>query len=71
MGDRAVVSVWKQQQYGFRKMNLYDTSLTEFIPNHSGIIKDLKYITSDMVLSTGLDKTLKLTSLQSNQVVLK
>ncbi|KAG2205032.1 hypothetical protein INT47_002656 [Mucor saturninus] len=70
MGDRAVVSVWKEQKYGIRKMNLYDITSTEFIPNHSGIIKDLKYNTENMVLSTGLDKTLKLTSLQSNQVVL-
>lgn len=72
MEDRVVLSVWKNmhQQYGLRKINLYDPTQTEFISNHSGIIKDLKHTTNNLILSTGLDKTLKLTSLLSNQVVL-
>ncbi|KAG2230875.1 hypothetical protein INT48_003038 [Thamnidium elegans] len=69
--DMAVLSVWNKpkQQYGIRKVNLYDPKQTEFIPNHSGQIKDIKSVLQNMVLSTGLDKTLKLTSLTSKQVV--
>lgn len=69
--DMAVLSVWNKpkQQYGLRKVNLYDPTQTEFIPNHNGPIKDIKNVLQDKVLSTGLDKTLKITSLTSNQVV--
>jgi hypothetical protein len=71
--DMAVLSVHKKQNqtqpFGFRKLNLYDPSLTDFIPVHSGQIKDVKQAFNNMILSTGLDKTLKLTSLSTKQVV--
>lgn len=73
--DLAILSAHKKpnqlQPYGFRRVNLRNPSLTDFIPIHNGHIKDIKraYNGSGMILSTSLDKTLKLTSLKSKQVV--
>lgn len=63
------VSKPSAKSFGIRKVNLLDQSLTEFIPNHSAQIKDIKNASNNMILSTGFDKTLKLTSLLTNQVV--
>lgn len=68
----AVISVANKisNTFGIRKVNLLDPSLTEFIPNHTAQIKDVKHSTcNNVILSTGFDKTLKLTSLVTNQVV--
>ncbi len=69
--DMVALSVSKPsaKSFGIRKVNLLDQSLTEFIPNHSAQIKDIKNASNNMILSTGFDKTLKLTSLLTNQVV--
>ncbi|CAO3628705.1 unnamed protein product [Mucor hiemalis] len=70
--DMAVISVANKisNTFGIRKVNLLDPSLTEFIPNHTAQIKDVKHSSSNnVILSTGFDKTLKLTSLVTNQVV--
>jgi hypothetical protein len=63
------VSKYSTKTFGIRKVNLLDQSLTEFIPNHTAQIKDIKDAHNNMLLSTGFDKTLKLTSLATNQVV--
>lgn len=71
--DMAVLSVANNMSntFGIRKVNLFDPSLTEFIPNHTAQIKDVKQGSSNnIILSTGFDKTLKLTSIATNQVVL-
>lgn len=68
----AVVSTHQQatRRYGFRKINMYDPSATEFIPtNHQNTIRDVKHSPNGMLLSTGDDKTLKLTSISKNLVV--
>ncbi|CAO3638798.1 unnamed protein product [Mucor fragilis] len=70
--DMAVVSTFQQAtgRYGFRKINMYDASVTEFIPtNHQNVIRDLKHSPNGMLLSTGDDRTLKLTSITKNIVV--
>ncbi|KAK4512491.1 uncharacterized protein ATC70_003192 [Mucor velutinosus] len=70
--DMAVVSTFQQarRRYGFRKINMYDTSVTEFIPtNHQNIIRDIKHSPNGMLLSTGDDRTLKLTSVTKSLVV--
>jgi hypothetical protein len=69
--DMVILSVCNKfnQSFGIRKFNIYDPSITEYIPTHRGQIMDLKPAFNDMILSTGLDKTLKLTSLTTNQVV--
>lgn len=68
----AVISTYRQHRrtFGFRKVNLVDPSVTDFIPtNHKGIIRDVKHSPVGMLLSTGDDKTLKLTSTKNNLVV--
>lgn len=68
----AVVSAYQSQKrlYGFRKINMYDPSVTEFIStNHQNVIRDIKHSSNGMILSTGDDKTLKLTSIVKNLVV--
>ncbi|KAL9544498.1 hypothetical protein MBANPS3_007599 [Mucor bainieri] len=70
--DMAVVSTFQQatRRYGFRKINMYDPSVTEFIPtSHQNVIRDIKHSPNGMLLSTGDDKTLKLTSIAKNLVV--
>ncbi|KAF1800787.1 hypothetical protein FB192DRAFT_1382316 [Mucor lusitanicus] len=70
--DMAVVSTLQRAtgRYGFRKINMYDPSVTEFIPtNHQNAIRDIKHSPNGMLLSTGDDKTLKLTSITKNLVV--
>jgi hypothetical protein len=70
--DMAVVSTYQSQKrlYGFRKINMYDPSVTEFIStNHQNVIRDIKHSSNGMILSTGDDKTLKLTSIVKNLVV--
>ncbi|KAL0137875.1 hypothetical protein V8B55DRAFT_1532862 [Mucor lusitanicus] len=59
--DMAVVSTLQRAtgRYGFRKINMYDPSVTE----------DIKHSPNGMLLSTGDDKTLKLTSITKNLVV--
>jgi E3 ubiquitin-protein ligase RFWD3 len=68
----AVISTHKllSRTFGFRKVNLVDPSVTDFIPtNHKGTIRDVKHSSVGMLLSTGDDKTLKLTSTHNNLVV--
>ncbi|CEG80742.1 hypothetical protein RMATCC62417_15038 [Rhizopus microsporus] len=67
-----VVSVEKKQScgYGLRKINLFDTEISEYIDLHSNWIKDIKSSSERyLTLSTSLDKTLKLTSLSNNVTV--
>ncbi|CAO3691343.1 unnamed protein product [Rhizopus microsporus] len=67
-----VVSVEKKQScgYGLRKINLFDTGISEYIDLHSNWIKDVKSSSERyLTLSTSLDKTLKLTSLSNNVTV--
>ena len=67
----AVLATYRPRShtFGLRKVNLYDPSLTEFVPlHHQDRIRDIKHSNS-MVLSTGDDKTLKLTSMIKNTVV--
>jgi hypothetical protein len=55
---------------GLKKIKIEAPTLSEFIGNHDGLIRDLKCSTyQNMTLSTGSDKTLKLTSMDSNIVV--
>ncbi|KAI8388435.1 uncharacterized protein BYT42DRAFT_560081 [Radiomyces spectabilis] len=54
--------------YGAQKISLRDLSNTERLSIHELLVRDLK-CRGDTVLSTGLDKTLKMTSLQNNCVV--
>ncbi|KAI8644834.1 hypothetical protein BD408DRAFT_441382 [Parasitella parasitica] len=70
--DMAVVSTYQnsKRQHGFRKINMYDSSVTEFIPtNHQNTIRDIKHSTNSIILSTGDDRTLKLTSATKNLVI--
>ncbi|CEP10775.1 hypothetical protein [Parasitella parasitica] len=70
--DMAVVSAYQSSKgrHGFRKINMYDSSVTEFIPtNHQNTIRDIKHSTNSIVLSTGDDRTLKLTSVTKNLVI--
>ncbi|KAL0095829.1 hypothetical protein F4703DRAFT_1089684 [Phycomyces blakesleeanus] len=57
--------------HGIQKVNLADGSLTEFIPNHTNSIRDIKCSSYGraFILSTGLDKTLVLSSIYDNTVV--
>ncbi|CAO3682072.1 unnamed protein product [Rhizopus stolonifer] len=60
----------RNNTHGVRKINMFDSSTTEYIGLHLGQIKDLKTSSEKcMALSTGLDKTLKLTSLTNNVTV--
>ncbi|KAI8987313.1 hypothetical protein BDF20DRAFT_997986 [Mycotypha africana] len=56
--------------FGVRKCNLYDLSVTEFIPlDHQATVKAMKLSDQGTLLSTGNDRTLKLTSLTNNRVI--
>lgn len=50
-----------------------DLKSKEFVPVHDKCIRDVKFSPrgDGMILTTGLDKTLQLTSLHSNVVVQK
>jgi glucose/arabinose dehydrogenase len=70
--DMAVIATYKtlSRTFGFRKVNLVDPSVTDFIStDHKGTIRDVKHAPSGMLLSTGDDKALKLTSTHNNLVV--
>ena len=47
--------------------------MSEFVPVHTGAIRDVLFSTrgDGLVLTVGVDKTLKLTSMHSNTVVQK
>ncbi|KAI8877722.1 hypothetical protein K501DRAFT_278183 [Backusella circina FSU 941] len=66
----AVVLSYQSQDniHGIRKLSLLDMDHPEYIPLHSKSIRDIKSSPhqSDMIISTGLDKSLTLTSLKSN-----
>ncbi|KAI8891234.1 hypothetical protein K501DRAFT_265100 [Backusella circina FSU 941] len=65
-----IVSIKHNGKYGLKKIKIEAPALSEFIGNHDGLIRDLKCSThQNMALSTGSDKTLKLTSMDSNSVV--
>ncbi|KAI8348305.1 hypothetical protein BD560DRAFT_410807 [Blakeslea trispora] len=70
--DMAVLATYKTKShtFGLRKVNLFDPSLTEFVPvNHQDRIRHIQHSEQSMILSTGDDKTLKLTSMTKNTVV--
>ncbi|RCI06101.1 RING finger and WD repeat domain-containing protein 3 [Rhizopus stolonifer] len=70
--DMVVLATHKTRSntYGLRKINVYDPSLTEFVSiNHRDRIRDIKHSPQAMILSTGDDKTLKLTSMTKNLVL--
>lgn len=56
--------------YGLRKVSLFDMKSSEFILIHKGEIKDIAFHQRDaLVLSASNDKTVKLTTTLSNNVV--
>ncbi|KAI9264482.1 hypothetical protein BY458DRAFT_228430 [Sporodiniella umbellata] len=70
--DMIVVSseMLQNKTHGIRKINMLDYTTTEYIGLHLDQIKDIKVSSEKcMALSTGLDKTLKLTSLTNNITV--
>jgi hypothetical protein len=66
----AVVMSYQSQDniHGIRKVSLLDLDNPDYIPLHSKSIRDIKSSPHqpDVVISTGLDKSLAITSLKSN-----
>ncbi|KAI7871329.1 hypothetical protein BDF14DRAFT_1221843 [Spinellus fusiger] len=54
--------------HGIHKTSLRDTHTTDFIPIHTNVIRDIKHSQSTL-LTTGLDKTLKLTCAHNNSIL--
>jgi hypothetical protein len=67
-----VVSRSNQQLSGLVKLNLYDLSVSEFIPLHSKPIRSLAVspFNDQLVMTCGFDKSLKLTNVNSNCAVI-
>ncbi|KAI8077845.1 uncharacterized protein BX664DRAFT_318422 [Halteromyces radiatus] len=73
-----VVSTLKQgaTDHGLYKMSLRDLHSCEYIGNHTGLVRDIKHSMKLVdngnvtLLSTGLDKTLQLTSASNNCILL-
>lgn len=60
----------RNNSHGIRKINLFNTSISEYIGLHFKQIKDIKTCSERYIaLTTSLDKTLKLTSLTNNVTV--
>ncbi|KAI8343894.1 hypothetical protein BC941DRAFT_407260 [Chlamydoabsidia padenii] len=76
--EEMVVATMKQgtHNHGLYKLSLRDLRSCEYIGNHSGLVRDVKSSTNKVdngnvtLLSTGFDKTLKLTSASNNCTVL-
>ncbi|KAI8091208.1 uncharacterized protein B0P05DRAFT_583733 [Gilbertella persicaria] len=66
--NTACISFKSSNAHGLLKLDLTTMKQTEFMPVHNSLIRDVRY-TNDCVLSTSLDKTLQLTSTQSELTV--
>ncbi|SAM07995.1 hypothetical protein [Absidia glauca] len=76
--EEMVVATMKKgtQSHGLYKLSLRDLRSSEYLGNHTGLVRDVKSSVNVIdngnvtLLSTGLDKTLKLTSASNNCTVL-
>ena len=59
--------------FGIKKINIHDYKLSQYIPIHSKLIRDIAVNTTQqddgIILTCGLDKTIKLTNLANNALV--
>lgn len=63
-------------QYGIAKVSLLDDQIIEFLPIHTDHVKAISHCSyskdfGDSIISTGFDRTLKMTSLATNTVQLE
>lgn len=71
----AVISMKKDHSHGLYKCSLSDLSSYEFIGNHSALVRDVKCSKNQydngsiLLLSTGLDKKIHLTSASNNCIL--
>lgn len=59
--NTAYMSFKQSDQYGIITLNMLDMRQSPIIPIHDGLVRDIKY-SNGYLLSTSMDKTLKLTS---------
>ncbi|CAO3629776.1 unnamed protein product [Cunninghamella echinulata] len=73
--EMVVMSMKQENSHGLYKCSLRDLSSCEYIGNHSGLVRDIKCSKnrhdngSILLLSTGLDKKIHLTSASNNCVL--
>ncbi|CAO0801838.1 unnamed protein product [Mucor circinelloides] len=57
-----------ESESGIIKLNPERTTSTDFLPIHTGLIKDVKHNNDGLIVTTSLDKSVKITSTISNEV---
>lgn len=66
ISSTAYISFQQSHQYGITALNMFDMSQSPIMPIHDGLVRDLQY-SDRFLLSTSMDKTLKLTSTASQE----
>jgi hypothetical protein len=67
--NAAYISFKQSNQYGIITLNMLDMHQSPIIPIHNGLVRDIKY-SNGYLLSTSMDKTLKLTSTVTQESVI-
>lgn len=57
-----------ESESGIIKLNPERTTSIDFLPIHTGLIKDVKHNNDGLIVTTSLDKSVKITSTISNEV---
>ncbi|KAI9486876.1 MAG: hypothetical protein EXX96DRAFT_550914 [Benjaminiella poitrasii] len=59
-----------KNEHGILKLNLIDIETTDYLGIHDGLVRDIRYSSQhpDLILSTSMDKSLKITSTKTNTV---